>query len=767
MEAWIVPLDTPDQAVPIQLGQVAKEGEGEVPFLTRRILNFWVSSADQRWVLIMNVSNFSRYRGGVWVAPEIAPAPTLSIEERDRQLLTVFCSGAMLIMLLYQGMIFLRRRDDKAALALAAICFSVIVRNIGFNNFLNQWIDLPLTAWPHDFSMKLEYLSLIIGPFSCLCFLVYTFRSVKLPQLIWSAAVVGAMVLSALVVLAKPRVLDQLLITLQLFLISTVICCLYFIGKAVRLKEKGSSYTLIGILIPLLLGFWETYLFATGRGFNIATFGAVIFVFMQSQVLAKRFAIAFRKAEHLSHSLQKEVDQQTRHLRHIMRHVPQGIGTVGRSLHLAPTYSDSMRSYFIRHHLESQRFDSMICNDLIIDDPSKSTFPSTLEALIGEDSLSWNLNSHLLIHEARTRDNRDLAFEWNPIVKDGVVDEVLVTIRDVSELKDLRQKNLVLDREYEIFVAFSRLERSHAMQAHQQLVRLLEESRHLSQATNIDAIWSRRVLITLHTMKGNARQIGLKTLASLLHQEEQQVIEAEAQGLSGMEKIQKLSESAQRLQEYFELMKLVVERIFGTWDGIPDLDIEQTLRRQFSALWAQQETPGQTQPELAISGPLHLLQTPFREAFLDIWLHLLTNSFDHGLNTKGQLIIAGSRQKPKITLLAAITGMQLSLIYSDNGRGIHLQSVWDKAVALELVKADAKAKPAEIAALIFTPGFSTRHEISQTSGRGIGMDAVKTLLEAAGCKLDLQLEEASAEMGYYPFRLVMDGPLNQNLSLAQ
>ncbi|MDQ3232150.1 MAG: hypothetical protein M3Q07_10045 [Pseudobdellovibrionaceae bacterium] len=102
---------------------------------------------------------------------------------------------------------------------------------------------------------------------------------------------------------------------------------------------------------------------------------------------------------------------------------------------------------------------------MIVDENSRTLFPTTLETLIGENTLSWNINSHLLLHEARTRDNRELAFEWNPIIKDGVVDEVLVTVRDISELKELRQRNLTLDREYECYVAFSKLDRAHASQA--------------------------------------------------------------------------------------------------------------------------------------------------------------------------------------------------------------------------------------------------------------------------------------------------------------
>lgn len=761
-EAWLVPLDDPASAQFTQIGKVATAYQEEIPFMAHRILRFWVKDRTQRWTLLVNLSNETRYRGGLWEPPQVSRAPTLSTLEHRRQLLNFLGTGAMLIMLMYQFLIFIRRTDDRGALALAAICLSIILRNAGYENFFQDWIEVPDTSWPHDIAIKMEYIAIVTAPLSCLAFLIATFRRVKYPTLIFRMGTLAGLVIIAINLVAPPRIMEQLLPVLQIYAAGLALCCLVFIAKAVQLKEEGSTLTLLSLCIVLMLGSLEVYLFTINKGVNISAFGAVIFVFLQSQVLARRFADAFNRAEHLSRELQLEVDKQTWQIRHILRHIPQGIGTIKQDLHLGQTYSDSMRNFFPGHTMDTIRFDKLICNDLLIDDNSRSLFPSTLETLIGESDLTWNANSHLLIQEARTRDNRALAFDWYPIVKDGQVDEVLVTVRDVSELKNLRQKNFNLDREFECYIAFSKLDRDHAMQGYAQLIRYCMECRALGSMTEADSGWSRQVLIVLHTMKGNARQLGLKSLAAALHNEEQAVMSRSTK-LRIREQMLSLTSAVQRLEEHFDTMKSVLERIHGSIDiRKSSISIEEILNQQFHALWNNQERLGMPRPNLELSGPLHLLSLPYQQALLDVWLHLLTNSFDHGFAAQDGP--GNVHAKPTIQLHAESHGSFLRLIYADNGRGIHIPTLRDKATQLKLLDARDNPAPEAIAALIFSPGFSTRANVSESSGRGIGMDAVKTLLAAVQVELEIHITPTFDDSGFHPFQLIMNGPANRSLA---
>ncbi len=286
IEGWLVPLDEPDKAQPLNVGRVHSSTQEEIPFSADRTFGFWVKDETQRWVLILNITNETRHKGGLWKVPVIAKAPVLSRLDRRKQLLNFFCTGAMLIMLLYQLMIFVRRTSDFGALSLAAICLSIIMRNVGIENFPSEWIDIPQSQLPHDLTIKLEYLPIISAPFSCFAFLVSTFRRVKFPTIFFQVALILGLIMGTIIIIAKPRVMEQMLPSFQLYTAFFTCYCLVFIAKAIRLKEKGSTYTLLGMAFPLFLGILEVYLYAVGKGVNITTFGAVIFVFMQSQVLA-------------------------------------------------------------------------------------------------------------------------------------------------------------------------------------------------------------------------------------------------------------------------------------------------------------------------------------------------------------------------------------------------------------------------------------------------------------------------------------------------
>ena len=103
----------------------------------------------------------------------------------------------------------------------------------------------------------------------------------------------------------------------------------------------------------------------------------------------------------------------------------------------------------------------------------------------------------------------------------------------------------------------------------------------------------------------------------------------------------------------------------------------------------------------------------------DILLHLVRNAVDHAIATKGKIKIELSSEK----------NAQLCLRVSDNGRGLDENIIRQKATRNNLIPADAKLTREETFDLIFAHGFSTRDEISETSGRGVGLDVVRDAVE--------------------------------------
>lgn len=119
------------------------------------------------------------------------------------------------------------------------------------------------------------------------------------------------------------------------------------------------------------------------------------------------------------------------------------------------------------------------------------------------------------------------------------------------------------------------------------------------------------------------------------------------------------------------------------------------------------------------------------DALAEPMTHLVRNAVDHGIETAEVRIAAGKPAQGKVRLDAYHHGNQVVIEVSDDGCGIDPQKVLAKAIATGIVSAEnaSRMTDGEIRELIFEPGFSTADEVTSISGRGIGMDVVKTVLE--------------------------------------
>lgn len=115
--------------------------------------------------------------------------------------------------------------------------------------------------------------------------------------------------------------------------------------------------------------------------------------------------------------------------------------------------------------------------------------------------------------------------------------------------------------------------------------------------------------------------------------------------------------------------------------------------------------------------------------------HLLRNAVVHGIEPPEQRLAMGKPRAGTVTIGAVIAGNELRLWLQDDGRGLDFDRVRRRAVSAGLLSPDDEADEAALAALIFAPGFSTAAEVTEMSGRGIGMDAVRAELQAMGGRI--------------------------------
>jgi len=119
------------------------------------------------------------------------------------------------------------------------------------------------------------------------------------------------------------------------------------------------------------------------------------------------------------------------------------------------------------------------------------------------------------------------------------------------------------------------------------------------------------------------------------------------------------------------------------------------------------------------------------EALADPLIHILRNSLDHGIEMPAVRRAAGKPEQGTLKVVARQEGDRVTLDISDDGAGIDTARVRAKAVERGLIPADRAdtLTEEEAALLVFLPGFSTKEEISDLSGRGVGMDVVRSAVE--------------------------------------
>jgi two-component system chemotaxis sensor kinase CheA len=188
---------------------------------------------------------------------------------------------------------------------------------------------------------------------------------------------------------------------------------------------------------------------------------------------------------------------------------------------------------------------------------------------------------------------------------------------------------------------------------------------------------------------------------------------------------QRLNLIASELQE--GVMKTRMQPIDHIWSKLPRVvrDLGLQLKKSIRLEMEGRETE---------------LDKTLLEAVKDPLTHLVRNSVDHGIEPAEDRKKAGKPAEGVLTLRARHESGQVVVEVADDGAGIDPAKLGAKAVQRGLLSADALARmsPADILQLIFLPGFSTAAAVTNVSGRGVGMDVVKTNIEAIGGTIEVE-----------------------------
>jgi two-component system chemotaxis sensor kinase CheA len=222
--------------------------------------------------------------------------------------------------------------------------------------------------------------------------------------------------------------------------------------------------------------------------------------------------------------------------------------------------------------------------------------------------------------------------------------------------------------------------------------------------------------------------------------------------LRGIQKrLVELLKDGTREGEQLNLVAQVVRDDLRDLRMVPAGQVLEPLRRTVREVSARLSK----QVELFITGGEVRLDRRILDALKDPMLHLVRNAIDHGIESPEARRAAGKSEKGKLWVRVEPRGTRIAVVVEDDGGGLSPARVRATAVKRGLLSAEAAAKlpDAQAARLIFQPGFSTRDQVTETSGRGVGLDVVLATAQRLQGAVDVSYTEGQGT------RFTIDLPL--------
>lgn len=208
--------------------------------------------------------------------------------------------------------------------------------------------------------------------------------------------------------------------------------------------------------------------------------------------------------------------------------------------------------------------------------------------------------------------------------------------------------------------------------------------------------------------------------------------QAEQSDGSNNEWIDKLKEGLQHLERHTRdlqesVMNIRMLPVSFAFNRMPRIvhDVSQKLGKQI---------------ELVMEGEHTELDKTMLEALTDPLVHIVRNSIDHGVESPEKRAEIGKPEKGIVKLAAFHQGGNILIQITDDGAGINVDKIREKAIAKGVIDGDTSHSDDEIIDLIFHPGFSTADVVSDVSGRGVGMDVVRRNIRGLGGSVEVKTE---------------------------
>ncbi|MEX3821099.1 ATP-binding protein, partial [Paraburkholderia sp. BR14262] len=392
----------------------------------------------------------------------------------------------------------------------------------------------------------------------------------------------------------------------------------------------------------------------------------------------------------------------------------------------------------------------------------------------------------------------------------------MLCVRDVTELRELAAEAGEQKRRLEMIgeiLAVSEEKFHHFVESSTSFIHENEHIIRQHDCADTSAIAA--LFRNMHTIKGNARTYSLQHLTGVVHEVEQRYDALRREDTSHAWDQQALIADLERVKTALEHYSSINEvslgrgpRAAGAQNGAASLTvtreaIEETLRivdrtddNDLPALRAMRaelratlraigtervadalagvtgslpslaQELGKVEPVVRIADNGYRLRSEAAGTVKNVFMHLLRNSLDHGIEMPAQRRAIGKDESGHIDIDVNVHDGALQLTLADDGRGLALARIRGIAVERGWLQAYEAVSDDVIAAFIFRPGFSTATSVTEVSGRGVGMDAVRDFLEREGGAIELRFTDDRAGADYRHFQTVVRLPQQWAVKMA-
>ncbi|MBC8739635.1 HAMP domain-containing protein [Paraburkholderia sp. UCT31] len=507
-----------------------------------------------------------------------------------------------------------------------------------------------------------------------------------------------------------------------------------------------------------------------------------------------------------------QLKQKTADIQAMLQNMQQGILTVVEGVVVHPEYSAYLEAIFETREIAGRPLLDLVFGGTGINSDALSQIEAALQACIGEDSMNFEFNQHLLVNEIAKpmADGRvkTLDLSWSAITDEhDVVLRLMLCVRDVTELRALAAEAGEQKRRLEMIgeiLAVSQEKFHHFVESatgfiseNERIIRQHHEPSHEAVA---------ELFRNMHTVKGNARTYSLQHLTGIVHETEQRYDALRRADSSEAWDQQLLIEDLQRVKaaldtyatinevslgrkgpgqsgavdRYLMVDRELIQKQLDLLDSADPADrdalvsMRESLQRELRLLGTESvyealagvldSLPslaaelGKEAPVVSIDNNGYRVRSEVSHTLRNVFTHLLRNSVDHGIEPAAERVANGKDAAGVIELEVDVDHHALQITISDDGRGLALAKIRGAAIERGWIDADAALSDEAIAEMIFRSGFSTAQTVSEISGRGVGMDAVRDFVRREHGRIELRLTDDRRGADYRRFQTVVSFP---------